>query len=97
MYRAAPLNRLPANCIHLFVVFCDEKKNAFWLSFTEVRVRVVTHSNNNSQQRVLCDLISSVSLAIRAVFVFFLSLRRLTFGFKSECIGTLTQASEDAV
>ena len=57
------------------------KKNAFWLSFTEVRVRVVTRGNNNSLQRVLCDLISSVGLAIRAVFVFSFSLRRLTFGF----------------
>ena len=73
-----------------------KEKKSFWLSFTEVRVRVVAHSNNNGQQRVLCDLISSVSLAIWAVFVSFFHLRRLTFGFKSEYIGTQTQASKDA-
>ena len=73
-----------------------KEKKSFWLSFTEVRVRVVAHSNNNGQQRVLCDLISSVSLAIWAIFVSFFHLRRLTFGFKSEYIGTQTQASKDA-
>ena len=81
-------------CLWFSVI--KKKKKSFWLSFTEVRVRVVAHSNNNGQQRVLCDLISSVSLAIWAVFVSFFHLRRLTFGFKSEYIGTQTQASKDA-